>query len=907
MRIFRVIIAAIILLAGINYSTQAQQDSIVLSKIIDKSKELSESRPVERAYVHFDKPYYSVADTVWLKGYVTMEQNLPTQLSKIMYVEVINSRDSLVQTLKLPLVNGVAEGSIPLNQGTYRQGNYHFRAYTLWMLNFDHAHLFTRTIPVGEAIDKELITHFSYKNTQTDKSQLIDATLQFKSAENMPLPNKQVTWEVNSNFDVVSKGKGTTDQNGILKIKIDPRKNGPITDGELVTRLEIASDDILTKSFKLAPVKNEYDLQFFPEGGELISGIPLKVGFKAINAAGLGADIKGTVTDGGGATVLQIASSHLGMGSFMFTPEEGKSYKASVNFPDGSTKTYDLPKVVAAGATVQVDNTDPLTLQVKILANNTYFSVNKNKTLFLVGTHGGVICYAAKTKLNSQLISAKIPKETFPSGIMQITLFSESGQPISERLAFNNPSPQVKVELKTDLAAYRPRQKVKLSVTAKNGADPMDGNYSVSVTDDQKVPVDEDAEVTIYSSLLLTNDLKGYVEKPNYYFNKPDEKKLSDLDVLLLTQGYRRFNFKEALTAQFPPIAVLPEQDMRVTGTLRDRTGMPVRKGALRLTVTDSRISAETVTSPTGTFAFPNLVIPDSSEVVINAKYSAGGSSLMILLDGQPAAPAFKNLHPQTETINIDSALAPYLDNSKRKYSYLRTLKEVKIEGTKIKRPSHSDHPSLTSLGNINVTVVEGDRFKNFASIAQAMQNSLNGVTFFQNNFYVSRDYNAGSRIPMQIFLNGAPIDFTGLMAVLPEEVENVEIFLKDELGTIDRLYNTRGVLVVNTKKPVKGQKISVQDLRNMIPEANLLKFSPKGFARQREFYSPKYVNPANTYNFNDLRTTIYWNPKVITGAGGTSAMEYYNADGNGTYRVVIEGIDKNGQVSRSVHRYTVK
>ena len=111
-----------------------------------------------------------------------MEQNIPSQLSKIVYVDVINERDSLVETLKLPTTNSVATGNIPLTPGNYKQGNYFIRAYTVWMLNFSDQYFFKKTIPIGEAIEKQLITHFNYTSTQTDKSQSINAIIQFKNA-----------------------------------------------------------------------------------------------------------------------------------------------------------------------------------------------------------------------------------------------------------------------------------------------------------------------------------------------------------------------------------------------------------------------------------------------------------------------------------------------------------------------------------------------------------------------------------------------------------------------------------------------------------------------------------------------------------------------------------------------------
>ncbi|SMC69426.1 hypothetical protein [Pedobacter nyackensis] len=907
MRFIKFAIALILLSTTVQLSVFAQQDSVVLDNIINKTKKVTDERPVEKVYLHFDKPYYSVADTMWFKAYLTMEQNLPSLLSKIVYVDVINSKDSLVQTIKLPVVAGVAAGNIPLSPGNYQQGNYYIRAYTLWMLNFSDDYFFSKTIPIGEAIDKQLNTHFSYKTTETDKSQVIDAVIQFKNADNVVQTNKIVNWRVLSNYDILTKGKGTTDQNGFLRLKIDPKKE-KIKNGELIADISITDKDILTSSFKLKPnTSAANDVQFFPEGGDIITGIASRIGFKAINGNGAGIDLKGSIVDNEGTKLSDFSSSHLGMGSFYLNAEPGKSYKTNITFNDGTTKSFELPKAIPSGIVAQVSNTDSLIFNLKIIANDVYFEANKNKNLFIVATNGAVIYYAAKTKLNSQVTSAKIPKEKFPAGIVQITLFSETGEPISERLAFNYQPNLLKLALKTDLPTYKPRQKVKLAVTAKNAAQFAEGNFSIAVTDEQKVPVDENSETTILSSLLLTSDLKGYVEKPNYYFNKTNAKKLADLDVLMLTQGFRRYAYKDILAGKFPPVTMAPEQSMALTGTLRDRTGMPVRKGNLRLTVPGTRIGVETITSPSGLFAFQNLNFPDSSEVVINAKYNPNGNNLMIIMDGQPAPQMAKNPYPAQEVNNIDSTLSSYLNNSKRQYSYLRTLKEVKIEGAKAKRPSHSDHPALSGLSSISGTVIEGDRFKGCNMLALCLQTMATGLTFYENNFYVSRDYQQGSRVPVQIFLNGMPIDYFGLSSVQSSEVENVEVFTKDELGTVNRMYNTNGVLVINTKKIPKGTKMSIEELKKLIPDPSVLKITPKGYSKQREFYAPKYVNAAATYNFNDLRSTIYWNPKVITTATGGLSLEYYNADGKGTYKAVIEGVDKNGNVGRFIYRYTVK
>ncbi len=900
MKSIQLFLAIFILSIVSSFSSFAQQDSINLNTILGKVKKLADEQPIEKVYLHFDKPYYAVADTMWFKAYVTIEQNLPSPFSKIVYVEVFNAKDSLIKTVKLPLKNSVAFGNIPLNMQNFKQGNYYVRAYTLWMINFSEDYHFTKTIPIGEAIDKEVITNITFTNEEVDKNIKTTAKIQFKDLSKKAQANKVVNWTILSNNDVVTKGKGTTDQNGFLNIVITSKDGQLITKGNILTTLNTTDKETVNASFDLKQVANTIDFQFFPEGGSFILGIPNQVAFKAIGSNGLGADVKGSILGDDNAEVSVINSSHAGMGSFYLTPEEGKNYKAKVTFKDGSTKTFPLPKANAMGITLQVTNQTADLINVKVIANTPYFEANKGKSLFVVAQNNNVVYYAAKAVLVNQLISIRIPKKDFPAGIIQLTLFNAENSPLSERLVFLMKPAAINLAVKTDLPTYKPRQKVKMSLNAG-----VEGNFSVAIIDEQKVPVDENSETTILSSLLLTSDLKGYIEKPNYYFNKTDEKKTAELDKLMLTQGYRRFSYKDILADKFPLISYLPEQGISLTGTLRDLTGMPTRKGSLRLMVTGKPISAEVVTSNTGIFNFQNLVFPDSSQVVISAKYNPNAANLMIIMDGTPVPNPGKNKNVFDEVKNIDTVLSAYLSNSQRQYRYLRTLKEVVIKGAPVKKVSHRDHSALSTLANAD-HVIEADAFAGCGgNLLDCVRSRAMGLTYDQEKFYVTRDYNSGARIPVQVFMNNFPVDARDINTVVLAELESVEVFLNDPLGTIDRMYGTKGVLVINTKKPPTGTKISRQELLDMLPKRNILTISPMGYSKEREFYSPKYL-PNTAVTNSDLRTTIYWNPKVVTDATGNFSFEFFNADGRGSYRAVVEGIDKNGNIGRTVYRYKV-
>jgi hypothetical protein len=138
--------------------------------------------------------------------------------------------------------------------------------------------------------------------------------------------------------------------------------------------------------------------------------------------------------------------------------------------------------------------------------------------------------------------------------------------------------------------------------------------------------------------------------------------------------------------------------------------------------------------------------------------------------------------------------------------------------------------------------------------------------------------------------------------------VESVEIFLNDGFSGINKGTNTKGVLEVNMKKPPVGEKISKDQLMDMLPKPYTITFAPGGYNATRQFYMPRYVSPTTTgATTADFRSTIYWSPTVITDKTGNTTFDFYTADGAGTYKAVIQGIDKDGNIGWYIYRFKVQ
>ncbi len=887
-------------------SLAQDKPTIPINTVVEKAQKLFQVYPIEKVHVHFDKPYYAVGDTLWFKTY--LNRNLfEYDPSKITYVEVLNSRDSLIQTFKIPLKEGVGNGYFVLDPQFMVKDNYRFRAYTKWMANFDPVYFFNKIIPIGDAINNKVITNIEFK--PNDNGTKTQATVQFKDKTGKILSRSKVNWEAISGWETISKGKGETDDMGRITMNISAKDREILQSGELTVKVDgEKGQPPLVGNFLLKNAVWDVDVQFFPEGGDLIAGLAKNVGFKAVGSDGKGQRVTGRIVDSKNTTIAEFKDLGLGMGVFSMLPIAGEKYKASVKFENGQERTYTLPDVKTESVNLVFHKEADTTIQMGIVTNDTYFQKVQNQPYYILAVSNGQLCYAAQATLKNPSFLLTIPKNRFPNGIAQITLMKPDGTPISERLIYIQSDKLLDIKATVDKQAYKPKDLVKLKLAIDNNGQKFPGSYSVAVVDETKVPYEDQEDLSIVSNFLLTSDIKGYVEKPNYYFDDNVANRLQALDALLMTQGFRRFSYTDILADKLPAVNFLPEQGITISGVLRMNTGRTVQNAGLLLKIPAAGVSKDAYTDVNGKFKFENVVFPDSSKVTVNARSNENYRSLVINMDQSYFPGIDKNNPYESNRIdNIDRSIAPYLDNSRKEYRTSILLDEVAVTGVVKKVVSSKDFPSLSGL-SMPEHRIEPSRLSGCNILTQCLTTVLTGITFDTQTlkYYVSRDYNAGGRIPVQFFLNGMPIDEASLNSINVPDIEGIEIFLRDELGTVSRMYQNNGVVSIYTKKEKKQPRMSLAQIESMLPKTNVIDMYPLGYIKERQFYLPKYDTPQRKAT-NDLRTTIYWNPNVNVTETGEIELEYYNADGNGNYKVVVEGMDKTGNVGRKVLIYQVK
>lgn len=897
MKRFLLLFCVLIVCSALGFNLAAQEDP--LNNLISRLQKILSDYPQEKVHIHTDKPYYVVGDSLWLKGYVVnAEKNELSDLSKILYVDLINERDSIKKSLRIPVVLGLAWGDMVLTD-SLMEGNYRLRAYTNWMRNFGEEYYFDKVIRIGRSLPNQINASISYTFEKSASEERVSADILYTDHEGKPVSSREVSYNIELDSRVIAKGKGVTDPDGKLTITFTNKQSFLLKSGRISTQIATGDKIFQNKSFLIKSTKEEVDVQFFPEGGQLIEGSRGRVAFKAVGSDGLGRSLSGVLRDNTGAIIRDFKTEHAGMGTFTFTPSPGKIYTATMIFEDGSEKTFKLPGAQASGYNLLVNNEDDLSLKVNIAASADLVGPS---SVTLIAESNGVVKFVGRNLLNKANLTASIPKNRFPTGIVRLTLFSEGFIPVAERLVFVRHTPSIEMTISNSKSEYGLREKVDMSIMVQDTAKtPVVSVFSLAVINETKIPSNEDDETTILSNLLLSSDLKGYIEKPNYYFSSLSDTKDRHLDILMMTQGWSRFTWKNTLAGTLPAIAFKPEAGISISGTVKTLGGKPVVNGKVMILASRGNgLLLDTITGPDGRFSFDNLKFTDSTRFVIQARNAKDKKHVEIEIDRVPPQLVTKSKNSPDIVLNVNASLLPYLRVRTDEYAELRKLglvrRNIMLDEVRVseKKPTLRNSSNLNGPGGADA-VVTREKLQDCITLEQCLQ-GLMGVTFQSGIAYSTRSMNT----PMQIILDGMYVEPEYLSMVHPSDVESVEVLRTIGNTAIYGMRGGGGILIINTRRGEPNYAYNSYS-------PGITTYNPAGYHVAREFYSPKYEYPNINSSRPDLRTTLLWVPHGITSSSGKAQISYFTSDNPGIYKVVAEGLDSKGGLFRKIFRYTVK
>lgn len=855
-----------VLLYFSSLSAQTMQDTIVANF------SLMERIPKEKLYLHLDKPFYGAGEKIWFKGYlVNATTHQDNSQSNFIITELINRSDSIVERKKIRRDSLGFHNAFTL-PATLPAGDYYLRGYSNWMLNEDPDFFFSRNIKIGNSIDNTIVSSIEY---QQEDDTHYTAKIKFTSNVQAVFENTTIKYLYLENGKIKNKGKKKTDENGWISISLPDLKS------PAARRIEVEFDDpqyIYKRTFHLPVFTNDFDVKFFPEGGALLSIPHQNVAFKAQGADGFSKEVEGFLFNSKGDTLTNFRSEHNGMGIFTMNPVNNETYYVTVRTNDSITKRFDLPAIEPKGISIAMSHYKQ---EIRYEIQKTEATEWPQKLFLLAHTRGKL---AILQPINPKRTFGKMNDSLFTEGITHFMLIDEQGNALSERLIFVPDHKPNQWQITADQPTYGKREKVSLQIAAKdNEGNPVEGTFSVSITDRKSIQPDSLAD-NILSNLLLTSDLKGYVEDPAYYFLNQDARTLRSIDYLMMTHGWRRHKMENVLRTPSLNFTNYIEKGQTISGRIMGFFGANVKKGPICVLAPKYNIIATTETDEKGQFIV-NTSFRDSTTFLVQARTKKGFAGVDILMD-PPQYPVATHKAPYLN--GAATFMEDYLMNTRDQY-YMEggmrvyNLKEVTVTAKR-------ERPSSKSIytGGINTYTVEEDRLQGYGQTA----------------------FDAASRLPSVTITNGSEIHIRNnsepAIIVIDDIVyEDASDILKDiQVSDMSSISLLRGAdaVILGPRASGGAVVITLKDPRNLParPAQGIITYTPLGYSESVEFYHPTYDTPEKkNAQRSDFRSTVYWNPELRLDAEGKATIEYYTPDSTAPEDIIIEGVDKNGKVCR--------
>jgi hypothetical protein len=693
-------------------------------------------------------------------------------------------------------------------------------------------------------------------------------------------------------------------------------------------QLFFSKDITIINSFENAAVSsdstkyfnNKLDISFFPEGGSLVDYVSSIVAFKAVNALGEGCDITGEVYSSSGEMVTTFKSTHLGMGTFSLKPVPGLKYYAVVKNLSGDTLKSEIPKSFSTGIALNISINDSNKLVVTVRTNFKTLPLILDKDLTLVASARNMPLKAVGLRMKSLVSRFVFPAEVLPDGITAFTLSGLDSLPLCERLVYIHNNEDVRVNIETNKPVYKQRDSVsiKLSLSEDPGTE-QEAFLSLSAAESISVN-NSPFPSTISSWFLLESDVRGPVEEPSYYFDPSNPNRLKDLDLLLLTQGWRDFGWKYK-NMNYPP-----ENGFTVSGRLRKLfVNEPLENSKVIIAILkgENPIICTVPTDTLGRFKLQGVDLTGDARLIVSGKGEKEHLQGWLLMDSinySPAEVQEENLIQSKSLISNHSLLkeniiedlnenlkeniiehtkalineAGIKESIRKKYKISDTIKleEVKVIA---KRPMDLQAAHIESArrlyGSPDNELIITPQLQNYPNFISLLAGRFAGVWVMR----IPQPWEEDSQIRMEgafvqpaFLLDGVPVPFDVVATLTSSEIDRIDVIKPGATASIFGMRGENGVISIISR--IGGPYI---ERNSPVLHSVNIKFS--GYNEPRIFYSPKHYSTLESDHKPDLRTTLFWEPNIKLENNKDLYLNYFNADNSSTIKVIVEGITVNG------------
>lgn len=655
---------------------------------------------------------------------------------------------------------------------------------------------------------------------------------------------------------------------------------------------------LVPKATTAKPAASVSNIRFLPEGGDWVTGLPGNVAFAVTNEQGLPVAASGTVADNTGAKMAEFKTLHNGMGRFSLTPEEGKTYTATWKDETGKTYTTQLPTPKTEGIRLTV--TEAEGGNKRFVLYRTQTAPENLKQLRLLGHMNQQLVMEARINLEGKFSAGGVlPVQELSTGILQLTILDAANKPVAERITFvNKHDYELDGDVFIGLKNLAARGLNQMEVTM---SDTLPANLSLSVTD-ADLNTANPMEENIVSRFLLTGDLRGKIVNPYYYFFSNADSAAIHLDLVMLTHGWRRYNWDDVLAGRTPQPKLNESNYLSLSGQV---TGLMPNSFTPDLQLTGILQTADSAKNlmvlpvdKKGNVFADGLVFYDNAKLFFsfNKKSLSFDKSMLLLNNGlrrgltkawpdtaarrlvtePPAAVASANATAARKALRASQQLA--------QAKMMETV-TVRTRAKTTKEKMEEKYVSgLFSGDGVSFDLVNDPLTGGYLDIFQYLQGRVAGLQITTGGGQPSLSWRGGTPA---LYLNEMQTDASMIQSTPVTDIAYVKILRP---GSSIVSGGGGGVIAIYTRKGGDAQPD---------PNAKGLSFvQVSGYSPVKQFYSPDYATFSERDAYDDVRTTLYWNPSIYLDKNRRRLrLKFYNSDVTKRFKLVLEGFNVAGKL----------
>ncbi len=739
---------SLILLAFISLNGIAlcAQDQGQISKIGRQLADYYNYYPKEKVFVATDKSQYKPGETIWFRAFVSASDNQPIrENNRELFVKLYDKNGKpLIQDI-FRITQGAAPGDLAI-PGDLQAGEYFLVAYTQTFASPER--ISCTPLRIDPLYNNQFVAETVLKDSISVAGQKNELLVTLHEISGDIRKNTTFRYQFMNGDEILEKGKVKTDEKGRVQIPLTmPEK----TNGDpFICEMSDSRSGWYRKVW-LPSNLDPLVVRIYPEGGNLVNGVQGKIGFTAFNKWGIPVDVEGKVTNQNGKEIAQVKTFTKGMGLITLNDDKKEKYKLVVTGKTGQSQSFNFPASMEAGLALSVIKAD-----TAFIAANFIFPDKQKHRVLIVVSRAGDLYWAANVEINGSS-RIKIPTKTLPQGINLLSVFSNEGNLLAERILFTDRNQKLKIDVQPEKKMLQPNQSMKVDVrlTDENGK-PVSGNIAISVSDKFR---NKTAPPEIEKCTLVGSEL----ETPFSLISGEFKGKISNtplLDVFLLANQIKSFDWNKILNFKPGSSPDLRTINNEIRGVVTDKNNNRINKAKVSLVNNRNIQLFTTTTNEEGLFSFSGINTSSADDYLVKATDPEGKRKLNVVYG--------KNLEGQISTFIRNAALMLEL-SGEGKFTDVKYVKE---------NPSLFEKELKSNPGNANKVDNQRRMLESGASIMDVIK-SLKPYRIMNNQIVFSGSENSfvaqGGAL---LIVDGQQMgtDISIIQSISPLEIDHINV-----------------------------------------------------------------------------------------------------------------------------------